>query len=109
MLYKVVRVEVRGKEVVGRPKTVWEGTDIKELSARFPKTYFDNGNTLDNLRRLPGHSKGSSVVTVFLRRTSVDDKWEPFDDPRPYIVRKPHGTSITIPAEEARNIIRGNL
>ncbi|OGN16665.1 MAG: hypothetical protein A3C88_02775 [Candidatus Yanofskybacteria bacterium RIFCSPHIGHO2_02_FULL_50_12] len=91
--YRVIRVEVDGLVPSPTPKvlskqTVWEGIDLKELEKKFPREYFSNGNTLDQLR--PIKLARTRMLTVFLARATEQEEWKPIGDPRILITRRPH-------------------
>ena len=101
MFYKVIRGEVIKvtKDAVN-VKTVWEGTNLGELAKKFPRKYFTNGNTMDELRRVD--MQKSLLVTAFLKRESESDEWKTIEDPRPFIGAIPHGESRVIPIDLLR-------
>lgn len=96
MFYKVIRGEVIKvtKDAVN-VKTVWEGTNLGELAKKFPRKYFTNGNTMDELRRVD--MPKSLLVTAFLMRENESGQWQVIRDPRPFIGAIPHGHSMVIP------------
>lgn len=88
--YKVIRGEISNasrKAIENATKVVWEGTDVKELEKKFPRKYFTNRATLDQLRtvRMPK----STLATVFLTRETESEEWKPCDDPRSMIIEDP--------------------
>jgi hypothetical protein len=88
--YRAVRGEVSKttKQVIGSTKTVWEGTDLKELEKKFPRIYFTNGNNLDDLRIFDGPD--SMTITLYLVRETEAEVWQIMpDDPRSIILREP--------------------
>ena len=97
MFYKVIRGEVIKvtKDAVN-VKTVWEGTNLGELAKKFPRKYFTNGNTMDELRRVD--MPKSLLVTAFLMRENESSgQWQVIRDPRPFIGAIPYGHSMVIP------------
>lgn len=93
--YKVVRGEVlNGAKKALSSKVVWEGTDLGELANKFPRKYFTNGNTMDDLRGI--RTPKSVIVTAFLARENESDQWGIIPDPRPIIGAVPHGRSVVV-------------
>lgn len=102
MFYKAIRAEIRNRREILSSKLVWEGTDLAILEKMFPRHYFTNGNTLDNLRPMP---KGENVmeVTFFYRRETEAEPWQTLqEDPRRAIVQEPHGRRAVFTPEEIK-------
>jgi hypothetical protein len=88
-VYRVIRGEVEIPNMQSlSSEVIWEGTSLGELSTKFPRIYFTNGDSLDQLRPIK-QSERVVIVTAFLRKVA-NGRWERIKDPRPLQIREPY-------------------
>lgn len=92
-VYKVLRGEVykeNGTMKARDTTVICEGLTLEELEKRFPRKYFTNGNSMDELRNIS--KPGSKILHVFFVRENDTEEWKPvLKDPREFLVAHPHG------------------